>query len=44
MSNLQVVFHMLFDLVTGGDPTLPSGYPDLVWVARILALIYDLWR
>lgn len=45
MHNLEIVLiiiRMLGDLITGGDPTLPGGYPELVPLARILAHIYDL--
>lgn len=43
MTDILIVIRMLLDLLTGGDPTLPSGHNELVTIWHILTQIYD-WR
>lgn len=40
--DLLIIARMLIDLLTGGDPTVPSNHPELWPLARELARIHDL--
>ncbi len=39
MHELTIIARMLLDLLTGGDPTIPSGHPELIPLARLFAVL-----
>jgi len=41
MTDLLIILRMLTDLLTGGDPTLPSGHNELIPIAQLLSAIRD---